>query len=63
LAADRKKEAIRAFRDGMLYDKNPRIREELERLGLRDLPVIPSLGRAHWLNRLLGKGRKVLKNS
>lgn len=61
LAADRKKEAIRAFRDGLLYDGNPKIRDELERLGLRSPPVIPSLGRSHWMNRFLGKSLKALR--
>jgi len=55
LAADMKREAIKAFRDGLLYRKNPLISSELERLGWRDLPVFPSLGREHSLNRMLGK--------
>jgi tetratricopeptide (TPR) repeat protein len=50
-----KKEAIRAFRDGLLFENNPRIREELDRLGWRDLPLIQGLGRDHWLNRKLGR--------
>ncbi len=50
-----KREAIRAFRDGLLFENNPKIREELDRLGWRDLPVIQGLGRDHWLNRKLGR--------
>jgi tetratricopeptide (TPR) repeat protein len=50
-----KRGAIRAFRDGLLFENNPSIREELNRLGWRDLPVIQGLGRDHWLNRKLGR--------
>jgi tetratricopeptide (TPR) repeat protein len=55
LASGMKREAIKAFRDGLLYGREPRISRELEKLGWRDLPVIPSLGREHPLNRVLGK--------
>ena len=55
LAAGMKREAIKAFRDGLLYGKSPLISRELEKLGWRDLPVIPSLGREHLVNRILGK--------
>jgi predicted Zn-dependent protease len=55
LAGGMKREAIKVFRDGLLYGMNPLISRELERLGWRDLPVIPSFGREHPLNRILGK--------
>jgi predicted Zn-dependent protease len=55
LAAGMKREAIKAFRDGLLYGKSPLISRELEKLGWRDLAVIPSLGREHLVNRMLGK--------
>ncbi len=54
-AAGIKREAIKAFRNGLLYGKSPLIARELERLGWRNLPVIASLGREHPLNRALGK--------
>jgi tetratricopeptide (TPR) repeat protein len=55
VAAGRKKEAIRIFRDGLLFEANARIDEELARLGWRDLPPFQSLGREHILNRMMGR--------
>lgn len=55
LAAGMKREAIKAFRDGLLYGRNHLISREMERLGRRNLPVFPALGREHSLNRILGK--------
>ena len=55
LAGGMKREAIKTFRDGLLYRKNAMISRELERLGWRSPPVIPSLGREHLLNRVLGR--------
>jgi predicted Zn-dependent protease len=55
LATGMKREAIKAFRDGLLYGRDPRISRELEWLGWRHLPVIPSMGREHLFNRVLGK--------
>lgn len=51
----RKQDAIRVFRDGLLHQANPLIREELQRLGTRRYPVIASLPREHKLNIFLGK--------
>lgn len=51
----RKREAIRVFRDGLLHENNPAIREELNRLGTRKYPVISSLPRNHRVNKVLGK--------
>jgi predicted Zn-dependent protease len=55
LASGMKREAIKAFRNGLLYGRNPAISRELAQLGWRDLPVFPSLGREHLLNRVVGK--------
>lgn len=55
LAANRKKEAIKAFRDGLLYGKSMLIRKELEKLGTRKLPVLPSLRRENPVNKCLGR--------
>lgn len=55
LAAGMKREAIKVFRDGLLYGRSPLISREMERLGWRALPVIPALGREHPVNKVLGK--------
>lgn len=55
VAAERKREAIKAFRDGLLYGKNGLIRKELDMLGWRKPPVISGLGREHPVNKCLGK--------
>jgi tetratricopeptide (TPR) repeat protein len=55
LLADQRKEAIRSFREGMLYRRDPRIIAELERLGVRRRPVFDDLPRTHPLNRIVGK--------
>jgi tetratricopeptide (TPR) repeat protein len=51
----RRQDAIRVFRDGLLHENNPSIREELEKIGTRKYPVISSLPREHSVNRILGK--------
>lgn len=61
LLEGRKEEAIRAFRDGLLREANPRIKAELENLGIRKYPVISSLPREHFLNKYLGKLLTALK--
>jgi predicted Zn-dependent protease len=55
LATGMKREAIKAFRDGLLHGKNLLISRELEKLGWRNPAVIASLGREHPINRILGK--------
>ena len=55
LAMGDKKEAIRAFRNGLLYGKNELIKAELTQLGWRRPPIIPVLDRMHPLNVFLGK--------
>lgn len=61
VAAGRKPEAIKAFRNGLLYGKSALILKELDLLGRRSPPVIQSLDRGHplnvWLGRLLAKLR------
>jgi tetratricopeptide (TPR) repeat protein len=47
-------EAIKAFREGMHHESNAQIIQELERLGLRNPPVIPFLKRNNPLNKYLG---------
>jgi len=55
LLAGRRKDAIQVFRDGLLHEHNPRIKEELTQLGTRKYPVIATLPREHLFNRMLGK--------
>lgn len=55
LAAGLKKEAIKAFRNGLLHGRNELISQELNRIGWRDVPVIPQLDRRHPVNKVLGK--------
>ncbi len=51
----RRQDAIRVFRDGLLHENNPTIKDELKNLGTRKYPVISSLPREHRVNRILGK--------
>lgn len=55
LAEGDRKEAIRAFRNGLLYGHNELIQSELDRLGWRKPQVISALDRKHPLNVFLGK--------
>ena len=55
VAAERKREAIKAFRNGLLHGKNGLIRKELDMLGWRRPPVISGLGREHPANKWLGR--------
>ncbi len=55
LLSGRRQDAIRTFRDGLLHENNPRIQEELARLGTRKYPVIASLPREHPFNKFFGK--------
>ncbi|KAF0218495.1 MAG: hypothetical protein FD174_2795 [Geobacteraceae bacterium] len=61
VVSGQKKEAIRMFRNGLLFEDNKLIREELNRIGWRDLPPIPALGREHSLNKYLGIVLKKLR--
>lgn len=53
--AGEKQEAIAVFGHGLRYGRNKEINRELDGLGTRRIPVIPSLGRRHPLNKYLGK--------
>lgn len=55
LMAGEKGRAIDAFRQGLNISPDPKIIEELKKLGLRKPAVLKSLKRNHPLNRLLGR--------
>ena len=55
LHANKRKDAIHSFKEGILYRNDPRIMAELRRLGERRRPVFSSLSRGHCLNRVAGK--------
>ncbi len=55
LASGAKKEAIRAFRNGLLYGRSDLIQSELNALGWRKPPVIQALPRENPLNVFLGR--------
>ena len=55
LMAGEKGKAIDAFRQGLKTSPNPKIIQELKKLGLRKPAVIKSLKRNHPLNRVLGR--------
>ena len=55
VTAERKREAIKVFRNGLLYGKNTLIGKELDMLGWRDIPVISWLDREHPVNKWLGR--------
>ena len=57
LLLKRKTAAIEAFDRGLEIDDDPRLFDELVRLGIRSRPPIPFLPRRHFLNRCLGKLR------
>jgi len=48
------KEAISVFRQGMSFEENRQIADELNRLGTRKPPVIPFLKRSNIVNKYLG---------
>ena len=50
-----KVEAIRVFREGLKSNPHPLIIAELDRLGTRKPPVIPSLSRDNPINKYLGR--------
>ena len=55
LAAGRKDKAIQSFRQGLKIERNPRIQNHLNQLGVRRPEVFPSLDRDNPLNKYLGK--------
>lgn len=54
LIAGKKDDAIRTFREGLGYEQNKEIVDELERLGTRKPPLISSLKRNNPVNKYLG---------
>jgi hypothetical protein len=54
LINNNKEEAIKTFRDGLDYEANPLIVDELNKLGPRKPPLIPFLKRSDPINRYLG---------
>ncbi len=48
------KEAINVFRQGLTYEENQQIVDELNKLGTRKPPVIPFLKRSNIINKYLG---------
>ncbi len=54
LLLNRKTAAIAAFERGLDIDDDPRLFDELVRLGIRGRPPIPFLPRRHFINRCLG---------
>jgi tetratricopeptide (TPR) repeat protein len=58
LKAGKKPAALKAFREGLVFDpKNRDLRSEMKRLGSRKGPVLTFLERSHPLNIFLGKLR------
>lgn len=61
--AGKKPDAIKAFQDGLRYDrKNKNIISELAALGIRKPPVVSFLDRKNPINKYLGKIRHKLGN-
>ena len=54
LIAGKKEDAIRTFREGLGYEQNTQIIDELEKLGTRKPPLISSLKRSSPVNKYLG---------
>lgn len=54
LLANKKAEAINIFREGLNYEANQQIVDELNRLIIRKPPVIPFLKRDNPINKYLG---------
>ena len=62
LAAGKKKEAIGAFEKGLAADpENRELCQEMKKLGERQKPVLPVLGRSNPVNKFAGKLRSALQ--
>jgi tetratricopeptide (TPR) repeat protein len=59
--SNRKSEAVNILREGLQFEKNPLLVEELAKLGTRKPPVIPFLKRNNPINKYLGIIFKKLK--
>jgi tetratricopeptide (TPR) repeat protein len=63
LLANQKANAVHVFYKGLKLDDDHRgICSELQRLGLRENPVISFLPRSHYINRILGQLRFRMKS-
>jgi tetratricopeptide (TPR) repeat protein len=54
LITNNKEDAIKTFREGLNYEANQQIIDELNRLGPRKSPIIPFLKRSNLINKYLG---------
>jgi len=64
IAAERREDALDAFRKGIKYDSgNKDLKKELQTLGVRRKPVVPFLGRTNPINVLLGMVLRSSKNA
>ena len=54
LAAGRRDQAIRAFRQGLKFGNDPKIRRHLDQLGIRKPELFPALNRNNPLNKYFG---------
>lgn len=61
LLSNRKADAVKIFREGLNYGENQQIIDELNKLGIRNQPVIPFLKRSNPLNKYLGIMLKKLR--
>ncbi len=52
--AGKKENAIKTFREGLRYEKDQQIIDELERLGTRKPPIVPFIRRNNPINKYLG---------
>jgi len=50
----KKEDAVKIFREGLKFEVNQQIIDELTKLGIRKRPVIPFLNRRNPLNKYLG---------
>ena len=50
----RKADAVKTFREGLKFEVNQQIIDELTKLGIRKHPIIPFLKRSNPLNKYLG---------
>ena len=50
----RKEDAVKTFREGLKFEVNQQIVDELTKLGVRKDPIIPFLKRSNPLNKYLG---------
>ncbi len=61
LLADIKFDAVKILREGLKYEENQQIIDELNRLGARKPPIFPFLKRSNPLNKCLGLLLKKLR--